>query len=148
MKVMSTVCGIGALLGGIIAIAAAFLPWATIGSMGIMDSYTGWELFTNGKFGDFAPHYVAVIALILGAVIAAVEILTFTVIPAKHRIESMGLATVLGLVAAIVAAVFFIWKVPTDSGGFTDMGSYIAMLGGLLTLFGGMYQMRFYAFGK
>jgi|GEM_PF-2457349 len=145
---MSTVCGTGVLLGGLIAIAAAFLPWATIGSMGIMESYTGWELFTNSKFGEFVPHYVAVIALIFGLIITSVEAATLTLIPARHQIEGMGLVTVLGLVAAIVSAAFFIWKVPTDSGGFIDMGSYIAMIGGLLALLGGMYQMRFYAIGR
>lgn len=158
----ANILGLIGLLGAIMMIVGVFLSWAD-SSIVIMDkviweeSYSGWDIYSEDEFSDFAYNYVPLVALIAGVV----AILT-TIIPAVLHMDNIG--KILGLVSLILAIVTIVLVVvyngdigaynidipdfSSSAGTSTGMGAWISLAGGALLAIGGIIDIIAKTTGK
>ncbi len=143
----SVLCGLAALAGGIIMIWATTLPWAAIGLDGVVSEYSGLELYNSDLFSSYAQRFIGLLAVVFGILVVAGEAAA-AVSPKKYAFRAAAFVAIVGLIGAIISAVFQMWNLPSDSGGYIAYGAGTAICGGILALLAGIYQLRFCSYGQ
>ena len=140
--------GIIALIGAIILVVGVFLDWLIL-DLGILgkSSMTGWDVFSEAD-SDFSLGFTPLVALICGIISLVLMIVpTFMNVDKFEKINNiLGLiAFILSIVVVICAILFYMqsWDVGGATVKLTDVydigiGFWLVLVGGIITLIGGL----------
>ncbi len=135
--------GIIGLVGAILMVVGVFLEWVDYGVLG---SASGWDVFNNWGDTEVKYTYVPLVSLICGIISLVLMIVpTFMNVDKFQKINNiLGIvALILSLVVVVCGLLFYLqsWGsglVTISLSNYIQFGFWIVLVGGIITLVGGL----------
>ncbi|MDO5853783.1 MAG: hypothetical protein Q4Q62_07050 [Thermoplasmata archaeon] len=141
--------GIIGLVGAVLMIVGVFLAWMEasfdIVIYSTSQSYTGWQIYTEGMEGSY--NYASLVALIAGIVALITTIIPIVLKNATAN-RALGIVTLILAVVAIVLMVLFYGDMDalvveghTVASTTAGIGFWLSMVGGIVLAVGGIVDI-------